>query len=214
MYIAIARGEAPDQSASAGFKLAKAALKLVAMAPHFTCRSDWAWAFETALGPTAVHARTASALPSQQRSLPSACALPRRPSLLRVEDSTSGVAAWGTSTTFDRLNNKAGLCQELAAAGADAWAAPPTVCVAWDADEQQMAALAAVLPAGDGRPDDAWLLLKPARACHGDGIEFSDSVAELVAVAQAEAATARAGGEPPLAANLNGCFSVTSADRC
>ena len=204
------------------------------MAPHFTCRSDWAWAFETALGPTAVHARTASALPSQQqRSLPSACALPRRPSLLRVEDSTSGVAAWGTSTTFDRLNNKAGLCQELAAAGADAWAAPPTVCVAWDADEQQMAALAAVLPAGDGRPDDAWLLLKPARACHGDGIEFSDSVAELVAVAQAEAATARAGGEvanlngqrwlaqrwlcggrATSAANLNGCFSVTSADRC
>ena len=52
---------------------------------------------------------------------------------------------------------------------------------------------AADADAGEG---DGWLLLKPARACHGDGIQFACDPAVLSAAVRAEARRPRTSSPP------------------
>ena len=171
---------------------------------HYTCRRDWAWAFAAAFcdgGGTDV--QRAAALPSAKNSKYTAPARARRPALLRVEEipgaapaaaslqgaAPAAVGSWGTSSAFDELNNKAALCQHLDSARVAGWAAPPTVCMPWDCEDvaSRAAALRALPGGGDG---SGWMLLKPARACHGDGIVLARSTAGLTAAVRAEAAAA------------------------
>eukprot|EP01052_Picozoa_sp_SAG31_P051338 SAG31_NODE_12144_length_964_cov_1.493642_2_plen_144_part_01 len=141
---------------------------------NYMCMStDWDWIFDAALavrGGVHVHVRRAAALPSQQQLKRTSA---RRPSLLRAE--AAHLAAWGTSAVFDELNSKVGLCQALARGGALARrVAPPTICVPWDAGDsidQRLTQLPSFAEKDCGGGEgDGWLLLKPARGCHGDGI--------------------------------------------
>ena len=172
----------------------------------YTCRPDWGWVFAAAFGPASHDTKVPTSLPSQRADgggRPddggSGSGRRRAPALLHVEDEAGGGhAAWGTSALFDELNSKAGLCRLLEAAGAASWAAPPTVCLAWDAED--IGAALARLPdfPGDDGNGNGWVLLKPARACHGDGILLSRSADEIAGVVAAQAAVARSAGAEPL----------------